>query len=178
MKRLLILYAIAAICAIILATFAYRWSERRMREEGLSFSAGDHEWPSNPFPLEERGWKWAECNRRIRDQEYIAGAWYRTEDPNVTVYLDLIEQAGWDAPVLYYSASDPNATIWTYQQLLMNTSGGPIRWGEYHSVPRHGPYDFPKADPNDYARFLDKKITFYDGWREYDISKDAPVTVR
>lgn len=49
---------------------------------------------------------------------------------------------------------------------------------EYHAILRHGPYDFPKADPNDYAKFLDKKITLYDGVREYDISRDAQITVR
>jgi len=121
---------------------------------------------SDPPTAEEyiaHGYRWADCNRRIRDQEYIGGTWYHA-DPNVTVYLDLIEQEGGNAPVLYYTASDPNTTIYLYQQLLMNTSGGPIRW--------------PEADANDYAAFLDKKITLHSGGEDYDISGGAPMTVR
>jgi len=88
-------------------------------------------WSDPPTAEEYRAqdYRWADCNRRIHDREYHAGAWYKTEDPNVTVYLDLIEQEEWNAPVLHYSASDPNATIYIiYQQLLADTSEGPIRW--------------------------------------------------
>lgn len=78
----------------------------------------------------KHNFKYIETNRRIRDNDYIAGAWYRTEDPNIEVYLFLVEKEDCNMPVLYFDASEPNVVIWTAQHLLLNASGGPIRWPE------------------------------------------------
>ena len=106
------------------------------------------------------GYRYVEASRRIKDQNYFGSAWCKPKDPNVEVYLDLIEQEGWDAPVLYFSASEPNATIYVVQTCIMNADGGPIRWLE--------------SDPNDYAKFLKKKITFRYGTHEFIINPKDP----
>jgi len=119
MKRLFYFVALT-ICSVIVAYLLIwlalpllQWPKNPAIEK---HAPGTYEW------YIEHEYRYAECNRRIRDQEYIAGTWYHA-DPNVIVYLDLIEQEGWSEPVLHYTASDPNATIYLYQQLLMNTSG-------------------------------------------------------